>query len=163
LKEALRMIRRIACGVVVLALVGCGGTNPPPPVKATPAPAKATTDETPKTEDGKGDAPATPKAGPKPGKKPAGNTTTPVKKTSALPGGANVQLASLVLSVPDMACEFNCAPKVRKTLESVAGVSEVKTDVEGKLANLKIDPTKFDLDKALAALKDAHYPATVKK
>jgi copper chaperone CopZ len=154
------MIRRIACGVVVLALAGCDGASPPPPVKA-PAPAKATTDEAPKTADG--EAPATPKAGPKPGKKPAGNTTTPVKKTSALPGGASVQLASLVLSVPDMACEFNCAPKVRKTLESVAGVSEVKTDVEGKLANLKIDPTKFDLDKALAALKDAHYPATVKK
>lgn len=150
------MIRRIVCGLTVLAFCGCGGTNPPPVTKAAPAAEKK--------DDAKGDGAKEEKAGPKPGKKPAGNTTSP-KKAAVLPGatGTPVTLTSLTLSVPDMACEFNCAPKVRKTLESVAGVSEVKTDVEGKLANLKIDPAKFDLDKALAALKDAHYPATVKK
>lgn len=158
------MIRRIACGLTVLALCGCGGTNPPPVSKAAPAVEKKA-DEPAKGDAAKTDeATATKTTGPKPGKKPAGNTTS-AKKAAVLPGatGTKAQLTSLVLSVPDMACEFNCAPKVRKTLESIAGVSEVKTDVEGKLANLKIDPAKFDLDKALAALKDAHYPATVKK
>lgn len=68
---------------------------------------------------------------------------------------------TLTLSVPDMHCEFACAPAVRKTLAAVPGVSDVTTDVNKRTATLKIG-SGFDLTTALAKLEEAGYPAEAK-
>lgn len=80
---------------------------------------------------------------------PAAVTAAP---SAAAPGD------SLVLSVPDMHCEFACAPKVRETLAAVPGVEEVQTNVENQTATLVIGDG-FDEAKAIAALTAAGYPS----
>lgn len=65
---------------------------------------------------------------------------------------------TLVLSVPDMHCEFACAPKVRETLAAVPGVQKVETNVEEQTATVLL-AEGFDIAKALAALEGAGYPA----
>jgi copper chaperone CopZ len=71
---------------------------------------------------------------------------------------ANVELVNF--SVPDMHCEFACAPKVREVLSAQPGVAEVEVDLPSKTACVKVDATKFDVDKAIAALVDVQFDAT---
>lgn len=66
----------------------------------------------------------------------------------------------LVFSVPDMHCEFACAPKVRETLAAVPGVEKVETDVDTQTATVVTGPG-FEAKKAIAALTEAGYPAAV--
>jgi copper chaperone CopZ len=74
--------------------------------------------------------------------------------------------SSLVFNVPDMHCEFACAPKVRKTLADVPGLVKVETNVaaseDARTATLYVTE-EFDKEKALAALEEAGYPATEKQ
>jgi len=65
---------------------------------------------------------------------------------------------TLALSIPDMHCEFACAPKVRETLAALPGVQKVETNVENQTATV-IAGDGFDVAKALAALEEAGYPA----
>lgn len=65
---------------------------------------------------------------------------------------------AVMFSVPDMHCEFACAPKVRETLASVPGVEKVETNVEDQTATVFIGDG-FDAKQAIAALTDANYPA----
>ena len=65
---------------------------------------------------------------------------------------------TLVLSVPDMHCEFACAPKVRETLAAVPGVEKVETNVENQTATIETGDG-FEMKQALAALEGAGYPA----
>ncbi len=58
-----------------------------------------------------------------------------------------------------MHCEFACAPKVRETLEGVAGVEKVETNVENQTVTIFVSD-KFNAKTALAALTDAGYPST---
>lgn len=85
--------------------------------------------------------------------------TSDAKKLEVIPASFN---KAVTLSVPDMHCEFACFPKVKKTLESVAGVAGIKADIENHTVSFMVDPAKYQEEKALTALKDAKYPATVK-
>lgn len=64
---------------------------------------------------------------------------------------------AVVYSVPDMHCEFACAPKVRETLESVAGVEKVETNVENQTVTIFTNDA-FNAQNAIAALTEAGYP-----
>ena len=63
---------------------------------------------------------------------------------------------AVVFSVPDMHCEFACAPAVREALAAVPGVRKVETDVEKQTATVFVGDG-FDPEKALVALKGAGY------
>ena len=65
---------------------------------------------------------------------------------------------AIVYSVPDMHCEFACAPKVRETLEGIPGVEKVETNVENQTVTIFTNDN-FDAKTALAALSDAGYPS----
>ena len=84
------------------------------------------------------------------------------KESPAAPAAASVAPSTdapegaVVFSVPDMHCEFACAPKVRETLAAVPGVEKVETDVEKQTATI-VTGNGFDAGKALAALDEAGY------
>ena len=56
-----------------------------------------------------------------------------------------------------------CGAAVRETLAGLDGVDDVKVDFPNKTATCTIDPDKFDSDGAVAALKAANFPSTVKE
>ena len=73
----------------------------------------------------------------------------------------NVEAAPTVkFSVPDMHCQFSCAPKVMETLVARPGVKDVKVELESKTAIVAIDQERFDADEAIAALVDAQFTNT---
>ncbi len=63
-------------------------------------------------------------------------------------------------SVPQMMCEFSCAPTVRKTLAAQPGVKDVKVDLESKTATVAVDEDQFDAEAAVAALVDMQFTET---
>lgn len=63
---------------------------------------------------------------------------------------------TIAFSVPDMMCEFSCAPKVREILAAQPGVQEVKVELESKTATVVADET-FDPEAAVAALVDVQF------
>lgn len=65
-------------------------------------------------------------------------------------------VSAVVFRVPDMHCEFACAPTVRKTLAAVPCVRRVETDVEAHTATVYAS-AGFDEAKALAALSAEGY------
>jgi copper chaperone CopZ len=79
--------------------------------------------------------------------------TTPVATDAATTEGP---VRAVVFRVPDMHCEFACAPTVRKTLAAVPGVRRVETDVEAHTATVYAS-AGFDETKALAALSAEGY------
>ena len=87
------------------------------------------------------------------GGKPDTNATSAVDTTDAT--------TQLVMSVEGMQCAVACPPAVRDALKSVDGVAEVKVDFETKTATVNVNPTKFDQTKALEALTNAGFTATV--
>jgi copper chaperone CopZ len=89
------------------------------------------------------DRPAAPTAGT--------SVAEPVSLAAEAPAGR------VVYSVPDMHCEFACAPIVRETLEGIAGVEKVETNVENQTVTIYTGDT-FDAKTALAALSEAGYP-----
>ena len=81
------------------------------------------------------------------------SAATPVALASVeAPEGA------VIFSVPDMHCEFACAPKVERTLAEIPGVEKVETNVEDRTATIYIND-KFDQSVAVAALGKAGYPS----
>lgn len=74
----------------------------------------------------------------------------------------NVSLETVTLDLPGMFCA-TCPFTVRKSLEKLPGVGEVKTSLKTKTAIVKYDPKKVSIEKMIKATTDAGYPSTVKK
>ncbi|MGH6886148.1 MAG: mercury resistance system periplasmic binding protein MerP [Geminicoccales bacterium] len=68
---------------------------------------------------------------------------------------------TVVLSVPGMNCAA-CPITVRKALEKVAGVQNVKATLEPPEAIVTFDDAKTSVDQLTEATKDAGYPSSVK-
>lgn len=68
---------------------------------------------------------------------------------------------TVVLSVPDMNCSA-CPITVRKALEKVSGVQNVKATLEPPEAMVTFDDAKTTIEKLTEATKKAGYPSTIK-
>lgn len=83
--------------------------------------------------------------------------STPTIKTVAF----NMENAPTVtFHVPDMVCEFSCAPKVKQTLAESPGVKDVKVDLETKTATVAINEAVFNTEEAIDALVDVQFTNT---
>ena len=82
---------------------------------------------------------------------------------AAEPHDVMTEPGTLTLSVPSMHCEFACFPRVKESIESVAGVTEVALDEqkeEGGLDNRQVVVSYdagFDLTSALANLSSEGF------
>ncbi len=68
----------------------------------------------------------------------------------------------VTLDVPGMTCKF-CPITIRKALEKVPGVIDVKAEYETKSATVAFDPSKTSVEKLTNATKNAGYPSTLKQ
>ncbi len=80
---------------------------------------------------------------------------------SAVPLSALAAEKTVTLSVPSMYCAA-CPITVRKALEKVPGVTNVKATYEPKEAVVTFDDAKTSVDKLTEATKRAGYPSNVK-
>ena len=64
------------------------------------------------------------------------------------------------LDVKNMKCEL-CPITVKKSLEHVSGVSDVRIDFDKKTATVTYDPDKARLEALTKATTNAGYPSTV--
>lgn len=69
---------------------------------------------------------------------------------------------SLTLNVQNMTCAV-CPITVKKALEQVPGVSDVKIDFEHKTATMHLDTDKANVSMLTKATTDAGFPSTVRK
>lgn len=67
-----------------------------------------------------------------------------------------------VLDVQNMTCEL-CPFTVKKSLESVSGVSQARIDFARKTATVRFDADKTNTAALVKATTDAGYPSTVHK
>jgi mercuric ion binding protein len=86
----------------------------------------------------------------------------------ALAAATAVSLAALagepkqaVLDVPGMNCSL-CPVTVRKALQRVPGVIEVKADLATKRAEVRYDPDRVTPQQLAGAVTATGYPATVR-
>ena len=68
----------------------------------------------------------------------------------------------LTLNVQNMTCA-TCPITVKKALEQVPGVSDVKVDFEHKTATVHMDTDKANASMLTKATTDAGFPSTVRK
>ena len=80
---------------------------------------------------------------------------------TAAPHASLAGQKTVVLSVPDMNCSA-CPITVRKALEKVAGVQNVKATLEPPEASVTFDDAKTSIEKLTEATKRAGYPSSVK-
>jgi len=80
---------------------------------------------------------------------------------SAAPPSALAAEKTVTLSVPSMYCAA-CPISVRKALEKVPGVTNVKATYEPKEAVVTFDDAKTSVENLLEATKNAGFPASVK-
>lgn len=69
---------------------------------------------------------------------------------------------TVTLDVQHMTCEL-CPITVRKSLENVSGVSDVKVDFGRKTATVTYDPDKAQPEALIRATTNAGYPSMVRK
>jgi mercuric ion binding protein len=69
---------------------------------------------------------------------------------------------TLTLDVQNMTCA-GCPITVKKALEQVPGVSDVKVDFERKTATVHLDTDKAKVSMLTNATTDAGFPSTVRK
>lgn len=69
---------------------------------------------------------------------------------------------TVTLDVRNMSCPL-CPITVRKSLEKVAGVSNVQVDFDNKTATVTYDPDKARPEALTKATTDAGYPSTLRK
>ena len=78
----------------------------------------------------------------------------------------NVAMATenkvVTLDIPGMTCKF-CPITIRKALEKVPGVSDVKSEFENKTATVTYDPTVTNIETLTKTTANAGYPSTLKK
>lgn len=67
----------------------------------------------------------------------------------------------VTLDVQNMTCAV-CPITVKKALEHVSGVQNVRVDYAGKTATVQFDDTVTSADKLTEATKTAGYPSSVK-
>ncbi len=65
-----------------------------------------------------------------------------------------------MINIDGMMCG-HCKANVEKSIGDVAGVIEVKVDLEAKKATVTLDPSATNLDEIKAAVKDAGYKVVV--
>jgi mercuric ion binding protein len=82
-------------------------------------------------------------------------TTLPLAALAATP-------KAVTLDVAKMTCE-TCPIVVKKALEKVPGVSEVKMDFAKKTATVQFDPDRASAAALVKATTDAGFPSTVHK
>jgi mercuric ion binding protein len=68
----------------------------------------------------------------------------------------------VTLNVQNMTCEV-CGITIKKALEKVNGVSEVKVDFDKKTATVSYDPDKAGPENLTSATTNAGFPSTTKK
>jgi mercuric ion binding protein len=69
---------------------------------------------------------------------------------------------TISLDVPGMTCKF-CPITIRKALEKVPGVTEVKAEFETKTAIVSFDPALTNIETLTKTTANAGYPSTLKK
>lgn len=69
---------------------------------------------------------------------------------------------TVILDVPGMTCKF-CPITIRKALEKVPGVVEVKSEFKTKTATVTFDPGKTNIETLTKTTANAGYPSTLKK
>lgn len=69
---------------------------------------------------------------------------------------------TLTLNVQNMTCAA-CPITVKKALEKVPGVSDVKIDFEHKTATMHLNTDKANVSMLTRATTDAGFPSTVRK
>jgi mercuric ion binding protein len=69
---------------------------------------------------------------------------------------------TVTLDVQNMTCAV-CPITVKKSLQGVAGVSDVRIDFDRKSARVTFDPDKAKPADLTAATADAGFPSTVQK
>ena len=72
-----------------------------------------------------------------------------------------IKLQTVTLSVENMTCSM-CPITVRKSLEKVPGVVDVRADYETRAATVTYDPSKSDIQALTEATTNAGYPSTLK-
>ncbi len=88
---------------------------------------------------------------------------TPAEAIEAAPATTqSITLQTVTLDVPGMTC-VTCPYTVRKSLEFLAGVKEVKASFDTKTATVTFDPTKTSVQKFIAATTNVGYVSTLKK
>ena len=80
---------------------------------------------------------------------------------TAVPQASFAGQKTVVLSVPGMNCPA-CPITVRKALERVAGVQNVKATLDPPEARVTFDDAKTSIEKLTEATKRAGYPSSVK-
>lgn len=60
------------------------------------------------------------------------------------------------LNVEGMSC-MHCVNAVKKSVESLSGISKVDVDLNGKKVQVEFDPEKVDLEKIKEMVEDAGY------
>ncbi|NLB51389.1 MAG: copper chaperone CopZ [Syntrophomonadaceae bacterium] len=60
------------------------------------------------------------------------------------------------LNVEGMSC-MHCVNAVKKSVESLPGISKVDVDLNGKKVQVEFDPEKVDLEKIKEMVEDAGY------
>lgn len=88
-----------------------------------------------------------------------GNNTDETKINKTVDENAN--LKTITLDVPGMFCP-TCPFTVRKSLEKLPGISEVKTSLKTRTAVVTYDSKKVSTKEMMKATIDAGYPSTVK-
>ncbi len=77
-------------------------------------------------------------------------------------GAALAASRTVTLDVQNMTCAV-CPITVKKALEHVSGVQQVKVDYADKTATVQFDDTTATVDSLTEATKAAGYPSFVKK
>ena len=72
------------------------------------------------------------------------------------------RLETVVLDVPGMTCKF-CPITIRKALQKLPGVVEVKSDLDSKTATVVFDPAQTNVEALTRATADAGYPSSPRK
>ncbi|TAK87676.1 MAG: mercury resistance system periplasmic binding protein MerP [Betaproteobacteria bacterium] len=80
---------------------------------------------------------------------------------AAAPQASLAEQKTVVLSVPSMNCAA-CPITVRKALEKVPGVQNVRATLEPSEAVVMFDDAKTGVDKLTEATKRAGYPSSIK-
>jgi mercuric ion binding protein len=77
-------------------------------------------------------------------------------------GAALAASSTVTLDIQNMTCAV-CPITVKKALEGVPGVQQVKVNYESKTATVQFDDATTTATKLTEATKDAGYPSTLKR